>query len=188
MKKLWLLLCVVFVFTSCSKDDEAGIDERFKTLDSLTEQENSFLGTWEMTSYESSQMTDFIGDVVTITQEGSDLDYSFTFYNDKTYEYGGSFVVNSTTDFGDGVLLPSQSLAEIPNGSGTWQEVDGEVVVDGYALSVDGSTSTTTEIYDLPVDLSWTVNGDNMNFLIEMNYTEFGVTTSQITTQSYQKQ
>jgi|GEM_PF-4213461 len=188
MKKSLLLLCTVLIFTACSKDDASDANERFKTLSALSELENNMLGSWKMTSYEaSSTVTQFGYVAYETTQIGKNLDYSFAFYNDLTYDYGGSFTIETTTDLGYGDQFTQEIPYNIPDSGGSWEDVNGEIVIDSGVTFADGANNQITQD-GIVNDFTFDVNGNTLTVLVVQTYSEPGVQLVGNITQTYLKQ
>ena len=153
--KLLSVLSVFAFFISCSNDD----DENTSPVD-----QDTLIGTWEMTSLTVD--TDFTGDllglpVVSSTNSvGENFDYTLTF-TETSYSASGSYDI-VTTGTVNGIPLDEQTeTINDASESGTYEFVDGELVIDGALVDLEDASSELegTEI-DPNFEVAVNANGE----------------------------
>ena len=153
--KLLSITAAFIFFVSCSSDDDQGpspIDQ------------DSLIGTWEMISLNVD--TDFSGNIAGIpvtsstTSVGENFNYTITF-TETTYSSSGTYDI-VTTGTVNGVPLDEEreTITDLEE-SGTYEFVDGELVVDGSLVDTEdlGSELEGVEI-DPSFEASLNSNGE----------------------------
>ncbi len=129
--KLLSLPMLLTLFISCSNDD----DENTTPVD-----QDSLLGTWEMISLNVD--TETSGNLLDIPFTGStnsvgeNFDYTLTF-TETTYNASGSYDVVTTGTLNGVPLDEERETVTDANESGTYEFVDGELVIDGAVIDLD---------------------------------------------------
>ena len=152
--KLLSLSILLTLFISCSSDD----DENTMPVD-----QDSLIGTWEMISLRVD--TNFSGTVleVPITSStnsvGENFDYTLTF-TETTYSASGSYDI-VTTGTVNGIPLDEEreTIADASE-SGTYEFVDGELVIDGAVIDLDDIDELEGAEFDPNFEASLNSNGE----------------------------
>ena len=136
MKTIKLLFTSILLalFISCESDDDTNtpVDQ------------DSLIGTWEMISLNVD--TDFSGNLLEVpitsstTSVGENFDYVLTF-TETTYNASGSYDIVTTGTVNGVPLDEERETITDANESGTYEFVDGELIIDGALVDVEDVTS-----------------------------------------------
>jgi hypothetical protein len=158
--KLLSIAIVITLFVSCSDDDETTTP---------VDQEN-LVGTWQMISLNVD--TDISGNFsdVPITSStssvGENFDYTITF-TETTYSSSGSYDIVTTGTVNGVPLDEERETVTDANESGTYEFVDGELVIDGSLVDLEEANS---ELEGVEFDPSFeTFLNSNGELVIEQN-------------------
>ena len=155
--KIFKFLSVLITFTfiiSCSDDDEntSPVDQ------------DSLIGTWEMISLDVD--TDFSGDLLgtpvtsSTSSIGENFDYTLTF-TETTYSASGSYDIVTSGTLNGIPLDEERETVTDANESGTYEFVDGELVIDGALVDLEEVNSELEGVeIDPSFETSFSSNGE----------------------------
>ena len=129
--KLLSLSLLLTLFISCSSDDDGG---------NTPVDQDSLIGTWEMISLNVD--TDFSGTLLQIpftsstNSVGENFDYTLTF-TETTYSASGTYDIVTTGTINGVPIDEERETVTDANESGTYEFVDGELVIDGELIDLD---------------------------------------------------
>ena len=128
--KLLFFSMTLSLFISCSNDDDTATPVDQDTL----------IGTWEMTSLNVD--TEFSGTLLQIpfasstNSVGENFDYTLTF-TETTYSASGSYDIVTTGTVNGVPLDEERETITDANESGTYEFVDGELIIDDALIDLD---------------------------------------------------
>lgn len=140
------------LFISCSEDDgnTNAIDQE------------ALIGTWEMIALNAD--TEFDGTVsgfplmATTNSTGENFNYVLTF-TETTYEASGSYdVVTNGTANGEPIEAQRETVTDA-NERGTYEIVDGELIIDGELFDFDEANSELEGV-ELDLNIETTINSN----------------------------
>ncbi len=113
MKRFFALAIGLAIFTSsCSKDEENNNNGNNNQNTPSATLEEALPGTWEVTKIEQKNgVSDFGGMQMTFSGVGKDINVSFTFNTDGTFETAGSYTMDLTMSFMGQTIPQSQPVA-----------------------------------------------------------------------------
>ena len=159
MKMLKLIPAVLFLFLISCSDDDGNTSENTTPVDQAT-----LIGTWEMTSLTVD--ADLTGQLLGIplvtntTSVGENFDYTLTF-TETTYSTAGSYDI-VTTGTANGIPLDEErETITDANDRGTYELVNGEIILDGDLLD---ASDVSSDLEGVEVDPNFEIginsNGD----------------------------
>ena len=154
-----ILFSLVF-FVSCSDDDS----------DTTPVDQDTLIGTWEMISLNVD--TDISGTFAevpvtsTTSSVGENFDYTIVF-TETTYSATGSYDVVTTGSVNGVPLDEERETVTDANERGTYEFVDGELVIDGELIDIEEANSEL-EGAELDSNFEVTLNS-NGELVVEQN-------------------
>ena len=165
MKMLKLIPAVLFLFLISCSDDDGNTSENTTPVDQAT-----LIGTWEMTSLTVD--ADLTGQLLGIplvtntTSVGENFDYTLTF-TETTYSTAGSYDI-VTTGTANGIPLDEErETITDANDRGTYELVNGEIILDGDLLD---ASDVSSDLEGVEVDPNFEIDiNSNGDLVIEQS-------------------
>jgi hypothetical protein len=153
--KLTTVLIAFTLFLSCSNDD----GETSTPVD-----QDSLVGTWEMISLNAD--VDFSGELAGLpvtsstSSVGENFDYTITF-TETTYSSSGSYDIVTTGTLNGIPLDEERETISDANERGTYELVDGELIIDGDLVDLEEANSELEGVeFDPNFEVTFNSNGE----------------------------